>query len=137
MTDQQHVPHPTLADICRELVEIKGMVKALLKRNNPPPGPLPRRGVKQSAKTRRYIGEIIIPKLKQIGVQSKAEAERMLYGFCLIDKFEKLTQAQAEAFYIHVQENSEDPPGLWRLKPTPATNGRDTEHRVPTQQTTP
>lgn len=142
MTDQQHVPHPTLADICREVQEIKKMVQVLLERNdrawdcflgkssplpppegenNPPPAPSQEGNTnalyRQPVATRQYIEKIVIPRLKAIGVQSKAEAERMLYGFCLVKKFEELTQAQAEAFYIHVQENSEDPPGLWKLKP--------------------
>lgn len=70
----------------------------------------------QSEETRNYIAGTIFKKLKDLGVRSKQEAERMLYWFCLVEKFEALTQAQAEAFYIHLQEGSDDPPGLWKLK---------------------
>lgn len=122
MTDQQHVPHPTLADICRELQEIKKLLVEMKGKSSPLPPPEGENGpplghYRQPVATRQYIEKIVIPRLRAIGVQSKAEAERMLYGFCLIDKFEKLTQTQAEAFYIHVQENAGDPPGLWKLKP--------------------
>jgi hypothetical protein len=122
MTDQ-HVPHPTLADMCREIGEIKRILIEMQGRNTPlnPPvngGKCEGNGGsgQQPAEVRKYIAGILFPKLKKLGIQSKDEAERMLYGFCLIDKFEELTQAQAEAFFIHVQENSTDPPALWKLK---------------------
>lgn len=109
---------PTLASILQELGEIKEMVRTLLAGSNMPHGAQSGGKIEQSGEVKRYIAEIIFPKLKAMGVQSKQEAERMLYGFCLVKKFEELTQAQAEAFYIHLQEHSGEPPGLWKLKAT-------------------
>lgn len=115
MSDQQQ---PTLADIGREIEELKHMMRQLLVKSNSPPAPsLEGSGkLKQTEETRNYIAGTIFKKLKDLGVRSKQEAERMLYWFCLVERFEMLTQAQAEAFYIHLQEGGDDPPGLWKLK---------------------
>lgn len=88
-----------LQKIHKEICELKCLVKAIMVSQIPRSGPK-----RQSTELRRYIAEVIIRKLKALGIPSKGEAERLLCEFCCVDKFEKLTQPQAEAFYIHLQE---------------------------------
>ncbi|WKZ15449.1 MAG: hypothetical protein QY317_16260 [Candidatus Jettenia caeni] len=60
---------------------------------------------KQNTETKEYISKVIFAKLKKLGITSKVDAEKKLYEYCKIAKYEDLSMKEAEEFFIHLQEN--------------------------------